>query len=76
MAKKSLATFFSSALALEEMDRYWAGLPTVSLRSPLPPSTAGKVMKPSEPLGTKSPPSACWMPYDQAPCSIMAARSV
>lgn len=76
MAKKSLAIFFCSALAFEEMDRYWAGLPTVLLGSPLPPSTGGKVMWPSPPPETKSPPSVCWMPYDQAPCSIIAALPV
>ncbi len=44
LAKNSLATFFSPAPAFEEMDRYWAGLPTVLLGSPLPPATGGKFM--------------------------------
>jgi hypothetical protein len=42
--KNFLAVSFSSAVALEEIDRYWPGLPTVLLRSPLPPSTGGKFM--------------------------------
>src|SRR6266540_5890638 len=70
------AVSFSAWLAFEEIDRYWPGLPTVSLGSPLPPSTGGKFMKPSPPLATKSPPSAFWMPYDQEPCSIIAALPV
>lgn len=39
-----LATSFSCWLAFEEMERYCPGLPTVSLGSPLPPSTGGKFM--------------------------------
>ena len=44
LVKNFLAVAFSSALAFEEMDRYCAGLPTVLLGSPVPPSTGGKFM--------------------------------
>ena len=63
-------------MALDEIDRYWPGLPTVSLGSPLPPSIGGKFIQPRPPLGTKLPPLATWIPYDQEPCSIIAALPV
>ena len=44
VVKNFLAISFCSSVAFEEIDRYWAGLPTVSLGSPLPPSTGGKFM--------------------------------
>ena len=44
MEKNFFAISFCSAVALEEIDRYWPGLPTVLLGSPLPPSTGGKFM--------------------------------
>ena len=42
MLKNSFAVCFAPLDALEEMEKYWPGLPTVSLGSPLPPSTGGK----------------------------------
>ena len=44
MAKNFLAISFSEAVAFAEIERYWPGLPTVSLGSPVPPSTGGKFM--------------------------------
>src|SRR6187401_383996 len=41
VAKNFLAISFSASEAFEEMERYWPGLPTVSLGSPVPPSTPG-----------------------------------
>src|SRR3954447_12675261 len=57
LAKNALAASFCCAVALEEIDRYWPGLPTVLLGSPLPPSTGGKFIQPRSPPLTKSPPS-------------------
>src|SRR5690349_687376 len=74
--KNFLAVSLASGVAFEEIDRYWPGLPTVLLGSPLPPSMAGKLVKPRPPLLTKLPPLACWIPYDQEPCSIIAALPV
>src|SRR3954465_1731058 len=44
VAKNFLATAFSAAEDFEEIERYWPGLPTVLLGSPLPPSTVGKLL--------------------------------
>src|SRR5690349_21115307 len=74
--KNFFAVSLAPALAFEEIERYWPGFPTVFLGSPLPPSIPGKFMKPRAPLLTKSPPCACWMPYDQEPCTIIAALPV
>src|SRR5262245_23638043 len=74
--KNFFATSWSAADDLEEIERYWPGLPTVSVGSPLPPSIPGKFIQPSPPDLTKSPPLATWMPYDQLPCTIIAALPV
>ncbi len=44
LARNFFAVSFSPSVAFDEIDRYWPGLPTVSLGSPLPPSTGGKFM--------------------------------
>jgi hypothetical protein len=62
LLKKFCAVVFSAAVAFEEIDRYWAGLPTVSLGSPFPPSTPGKFIQPRCPPVTKSPPLAFMLP--------------
>src|ERR687886_685276 len=74
--KNFFAVSFACALALEEIERYWPGLPTVSLGSPLPPSTGGKFIQPRLPPLTKSPPSFFMPPYVHVPCSIIAALPV
>src|SRR5215467_9220015 len=74
--KNFFAVAWSAAEDLDEIERYWPGLPTVSVGSPLPPSIPGKFIQPSPPDLTKSPPLATWMPYDQEPCSIIAALPV
>src|SRR3954465_1334911 len=73
--KNFFAVSFASVVALDEIERYWPGLPTWLLGSPLPP-VVGKFIQPSPPPLTKSPPLAWWMPYDQLPCTIMAALPV
>src|SRR5262245_21980317 len=74
--KNFFATAWSAADAFDVIERYWPGLPTVSVGSPLPPSIPGKFIQPSPPDLTKSPPLATWMPYDHEPCTIIAALPV
>ena len=74
--KNFFAMSCAAADALDEIERYWPGLPTVLLGSPLPPAIGGKFIQPRPPDLTKSPPLATWMPYDQEPCSIIAALPV
>jgi hypothetical protein len=57
-----LAVSFSASVAFDEIDRYWPGLPTVLVGSPLPPSTGGKFIQPRFPPLTKSPPSSDMLP--------------
>src|SRR5205814_5056736 len=74
--KNFFAVSFCASVAFDEIARYWPGLPTVSLGSPLPPSTDGKFMYPRCPPLTKFPPLPFIEPYVQVPCSIMAALPV
>src|SRR3954468_18260963 len=58
-----LAVSFCSFVALEEIDVYWPGLPTVSLGSPLSESdTLGKLVYTRWPPLTRSPPAVLRFP--------------